>query len=254
MNPKKRYIVQDFVQHAHKRFPREFASVADPSRYKFNRKTFLDANNAIHEVVVLLVGQYHKRRGGPSVWARATGSSIQYFQGPKTEEACTLITEDQHTRIYYDGLYSTMAGPQDGKGMTVGRRAGQIVVETFINFLFLWTGYLKEVNNVEKSDMLTNFEYACMKIQSVHAGPSALKSPIKQHQGASRPPADQQASRKRKWEAQEASVVEEGFSRIKTNVDEDEVVFIKTDHTPSVIGKHREWSYHILMIFTNNLI
>jgi hypothetical protein len=228
MNPKKRYVLQDFVQHAQKRFPREFAGVVDSSGYDFTRRTFLDANNAVREVVVLLVGHYHKRHGGPSVWARATGSSIQYFP------------EDQKTRVYYDAPYSSMAGSQDGKGMTVGRRAGQIVVETFINFLFLWTGYIKEVNNSERSDLLTNFEYACTKMQSVQSWPDALKLPVEPRQATPRPFTDQQISKKRKREVQENPSMEKAFTRIKKDIDVDEVVFIKANCTPSVTRKHSE--------------
>jgi hypothetical protein len=228
MNPKKRYVLQDFVQHAQKRFPREFAGVVDSSGYDFTRRTFLDANNAVREVVVLLVGHYHKRQGGPSVWARATGSSIQYFHGSPSDDAGILIPEDQKTRVYYDAPYSNMAGSQDGKGMTVGRRAGQIVVETFIDFLFLWTGYIKEVNNSERSDLLTNFEYACTKMQSVQNWPDALKLPV------------QQISKKRKWEMQETPSTEKTFTRIKKDVDDDDVVFTKANCTPSVTRKHSE--------------
>jgi hypothetical protein len=228
MNPKKRYVLQDFVQHAQKRFPREFAGVVDSSGYDFTRRTFLDANNAVREVVVLLVGHYHKRHGGPSVWARATDSSIQYFQGSPSDDAGTLIPEDQKTRVYYDAPYSNMAGSQDEKGMTVGRRAGQIVVETFITFLFLWTGYIKEVNNSERSDLLTNFEYACTKMQSVQNWPDALKLPV------------QQISKKRKWEMQETPSMEKTFTRIKKDIDDDDVVFTKANCTPSVTRKHSE--------------
>jgi hypothetical protein len=240
MNPKKRYVLQDFVQHAQKRFPREFAGVVDSSGYDFTRRTFLDANNAVREVVVLLVGHYHKRHGGPSVWARATGSSIQYFQGSPSDDAGTLIPEDQKTRVYYDAPYSNMAGSQDGKGMTVGRRAGQIVVETFINFLFLWTGYIKEVNNSERSDLLTNFEYACTKMQSVQNWPDALKLPVEPRQATPRPCTDQQISKKRKWEVQGTPSMRKTFTRIKKDIDDDEVVFIKANCTPSVTRKHSE--------------
>jgi hypothetical protein len=124
--------------------------------------------------------------------------------------------------------------------MTVGRRAGQIVVETFINFLFLWTGYIKEVNNSERSDLLTNFEYACTKMQSVQNWPDALKLPVEPRQATPRPFTDQQISKKRKREVQETPSMERAFTRIKKDIDVDEVVFIKANCTPSVTRKHSE--------------
>jgi hypothetical protein len=223
MNPKKRYVLQDFKQYAHKHFPSEFALVADPNRYEFSFKTFLDANNGAHEVVMLFVGHYHKRSGGPPVWACTTSSSTQYYHGLVTESACALIPEDQSTRVYYDAPYSLMYGSQQGKGMTAGRKAGRTVVETFISFLFLLGGHLKVVNNAERSDMLMNFKFACLKLQQAQCGLSTSKLPVDQRRGISGQSADQRAGKKRKLEVKETA------SNVKEETDDDEVMFMYTN-------------------------
>jgi hypothetical protein len=162
MEPQEAYILKDFKRYARNHFPTEFASFRDLHAYQFEKRTYLDENSAVHEMSMLLVGQYHRRHSGPQVWAHSTGSCVRYYQGKTLEDVCTLIPEEHTTRIYYCAPYSFMIGSEEGRGGTAGRKAGQFVVETVIDFLFLLTGRLKRFSNTREIDMLSNFKYACM--------------------------------------------------------------------------------------------
>jgi hypothetical protein len=63
---------------------------------------------------------------------------------------------------------------------------------------------------------------------------------VEPRQATPRPCTDQQISKKRKWEVQGTPSMRKTFTRIKKDIDDDEVVFIKANCTPSVTRKHSE--------------
>lgn len=196
MEPREYYTLKDSKRYARKEFPNEFGIFRDIYTGKFETKTYLDENNAAHGVNVLFVGHYHIRKGGPPVWAQATATGVRYFQGRPTEEVCTLIPEEQVSRIYYSTLYSSMIGPQQGRGRTAGRKAGQHLVETIVNVLFLLTSRLKLINNPNKTNMLSNFKFACLN--AVRVGEVEPSIAIPRSDLAPAHGLDKQQNRKRK--------------------------------------------------------
>jgi hypothetical protein len=164
MPPKEQYTLDDFTQYGQAHFPIAFAAISNVHAYSFERKTYVNKNQEPHQVDMLLVGFYHKRAGGPSVWAYATGSAMYLFWGNRSEEVLTLISEENKSRVYYDGSFRLMAGGQDTRGMTPTRKLGQTVVETVVNFLYPLTGRLDCVVNVQKTDMLGNLKFASMNL------------------------------------------------------------------------------------------
>jgi hypothetical protein len=176
MAPKEQYTLDDFTQYGQTHFPVAFAAISNTHAYNFEKKTYVNKNQEPHQVDMLLVGFYHKRAGGPSVWAYAMGSATYLFSGNRSEEVLTLIPEEHKSRVYYDGQFGLMAGGQDTRGMTPTRKLGQTVVETVVNFLYLLTGRLNYVVNVQKTDMLGNLKFASMNL-----GPEPVNTKVVKH-------------------------------------------------------------------------
>ncbi|KAF1943065.1 hypothetical protein EJ02DRAFT_153133 [Clathrospora elynae] len=166
MAPRKQYNLDDFTRYGQTYFPDAFAIISDISAYKFDKKTYVNESQEPHQVEMLKVGFYHRRAGGPSVWAYTTGSAMYYFWGNRSEEVLSLVPEENRSRIYYDGQFGTMAGRQDTKGITPTRKLGQVIVETVVNFLYLLTGQLDFVFNTQNTDMLGNLKHASMNLKA----------------------------------------------------------------------------------------
>ncbi|KAF9694690.1 hypothetical protein EKO04_007295 [Ascochyta lentis] len=162
MEPKDNDTAKNFRRYARKEFPDEFARFRNFYRCDFEEKTYLDENHAAHNVSVLLVGHYHTRKAGPPVWAQATSTCVRYYQGKAGAPVCTPIPEEHVTRIYYSAPYSTMVGAQTGRSRPTDRKAEHYFAETIVNVFFLFAGRLEQVSNPGKTDMLSNFRYACM--------------------------------------------------------------------------------------------
>jgi hypothetical protein len=165
MKPKDIYVLSDFTEHANKSSPDGFAAFKSLGDLRFSTQTYIDENQAAHQVDMLLVGHYWSKRGGPVTWACATGTTVHYFYGNPFETMCKPVPEYRRSRIYFDSSFSTVAAPQyTGNGSSVWREtrtAGFHISEAVINYVFLSTGRLEQVQNCENVDMLSNFEYAC---------------------------------------------------------------------------------------------
>lgn len=110
MAPKEKYSIEDFENHAGKLFPDTYAIVANPGAYRFHRKTYVNAAQQPYQAEMLRVGSFHKRAGGPSVWAFGTAEGVSYFWGSHAGEMWTLISDEHRVRIYFDGPYLAMSG------------------------------------------------------------------------------------------------------------------------------------------------
>lgn len=196
MEPKDHYTPRDFKSYARKEFSDEFSTFREIYTCSFEHKTYLDENNAAHSVDVLPVGHYHRRQGGPPVWAQATSTGVRYYQGKGAESVITPIPEEHVTRIYYSAPYSSIIGPQEGRGRTASRKAGHYFVETIINVLFLLTGRLEKVSNSGKTDMLSNFRYVCLKTVPESNGPERI--PLAASEPHELPPAPDVTEREHK--------------------------------------------------------
>jgi hypothetical protein len=154
------YTLGDFTRFARARFPTELASVADLDQYTFRLKNYYNDSNVVQRANMLLVGHYHYKADGPSVWARSDGQDVHYYYG---REALLKVIKNEHkSKVYYSQPISFLSSTQDVEGMTLGRRLGQEWVEVCIHFLFLKVGDIPVVRNRSFTDMLRTFEFACV--------------------------------------------------------------------------------------------
>ena len=177
MKPKDIYVLSDFTEHADKSSPDGLAAFKTLSDLQFSTKTYVDEHQAPHQVDMLLVGHYWYRCGGTVTWACATGTAVHYFYGSRFETVCTPVPEYRRSRIYFDPPFSTAAATQQTRSGNTGwlesRIVGFHISEAVINYLFLHTSRLKQVENRENVDMLGNFEYACAAAASQATGTNA---------------------------------------------------------------------------------
>jgi hypothetical protein len=160
MASRDKYTLGDFTRFAKARFPTELVSVANVDQYTFRLKNYYDGFDVLQRANMLLVGHYHYKVDGPSVWALSDGRDVHYYYG---REALLKVIKDEHkSKIYYRQPVSFLSGTQEVDGMTAGRRLGQEWVEVCIHFLFLKVGAIPVVRNRSFPDMLRTFEFACV--------------------------------------------------------------------------------------------
>lgn len=230
--PKAQYTAKDFKRYARKDFSEQFAIFQDIYRCHLEDKTYLDENHTVHGIKALLVGHYHKRQGGPQVWAQATSTGIRYFSGKPIESVVVPIPKQHVSRIYYGTPYNAVLVAQEGGSRPAGRKAGHYFVETIINILFLLAGQIEQVSNPGRTDMLGNFRYVCMncvpktEVQEVLDIPTYRRSEIPLPQNALERIEQENKKRKR--------ASEDDGQRIKReqNSDEDRFVQHASPHSP----------------------
>jgi hypothetical protein len=170
LKPKETYVLRGFTKHADTSFPDDFAAFMALAGVQSSTKTYVDENQAAHQIDMLLVGHYWVKCGSPSAWACATGTTVHYFYGNLLETVCKPVLEHYRWRIYVESPFSTVtATPYDMHGAAAwqeARTAGVHISESVINYLFLHTGCLERVQNHENIDMLGNFKYACAAVAS----------------------------------------------------------------------------------------
>jgi hypothetical protein len=170
LKPKETYVLRGFTKHADTSFPDDFAAFMALAGVQSSTKTYVDENQAAHQIDMLLVGHYWVKCGSPSAWACATGTTVHYFYGNLLETVCKPVLEHYRWRIYVESPFSTVtATPYDMHGAAAwqeARTAGVHISEPVINYLFLHTGCLERVQNHENIDMLGNFKYACAAVAS----------------------------------------------------------------------------------------
>lgn len=174
MEPREHYTTKDFKRYARKEFAADFTAFRNAYICMFERKTCFNDNNAAHDIDVLLVGHYHRREGGPAVWAQATATGVRYYSCRTREKWCYVIPEMQVSRIYFDQPYNCIIGTPEQTSRMSGRKPGHFVVETVINVLFLLTGRLEQVSNPYKTDMLGNFRHVCKLAASMATSQDAV--------------------------------------------------------------------------------
>jgi hypothetical protein len=165
MKRRKQYLLGDFTKYTTENFANELAAVADLSIYKFAEKAYLDNNAKIQRLHMLLVDHYSRKSGGPPVWAHADGAYIRYYSGNGLE--VTPLVKDIHSfRVYYDPPFRYMGGAeffsnQNRPGMNLERMHERALVKAIINFIFLSSGRLQQVSDLENTNVLGNFKSAC---------------------------------------------------------------------------------------------
>ncbi|KAH6614290.1 hypothetical protein C7974DRAFT_418008 [Boeremia exigua] len=155
MEPKEQYTLSDFKRFGRKEFPIEFKYFQTTYAASFQKRTYLDENNAVHSVNALLVGNYHKQQG-PSVWAEATTTGVRYFFGNADDLVTTVITEKNVNRIYYAAPYNRWVGSQKGRRSSLGKKAGRHIVEKSLTCYFCWL-----------VGSTNNFKYVCTNSASL---------------------------------------------------------------------------------------
>jgi hypothetical protein len=163
MIPKK-YVLGDFTKYGTSKLARQFAAIADMDLYDFTEKMYLDEKNEARQCHMLLVGHFSFKSGGPPVWAEATGQRICYYSGTRFL-VTPLIHDVQSSKVYYDPPFSRIGGALDYSnvrpGMSPERKLERAVVEATINFIFLQSGRLEQVQDLMNPDILSNFRQAC---------------------------------------------------------------------------------------------
>ncbi|KAF3003441.1 hypothetical protein E8E13_002190 [Curvularia kusanoi] len=206
MEVKEHYTLRDFERYAREEFPSEFAALRNTFTCVFERKTYFDENNAVHDIEALLVGTYNTRQSATAVWAQASDTGVRYYSGRSTETICYVVSEMQISRVYFQEPYSSITGNQREKSRTMGRKPGHLVAETVINAMFLLTGRLDKVSNPYKSDMLSNFQRFCKMIASKdNAQETAMVDSTRHPEDPTERVSVKQVSKKRKRPARNSS-------------------------------------------------
>jgi hypothetical protein len=81
MKSKDVYVPNDFTEHAKINFPDDLAAFKTFGDFPIGTKTYIDEKQAAHQVDMLLVGHYWLKRGGPSTWVCAAGTTVHYYYG-----------------------------------------------------------------------------------------------------------------------------------------------------------------------------
>jgi hypothetical protein len=165
----KRYTLDHFKEDAQRRYPAQFAAVADITAYKFEKISYVGDKQEGLQADMLSVGYYYQKHSGQTVWALANGHSVRYYFG-KSREVCALVPDAYRSRIYYHEPFKFM-GPQQGcadsgRLVTAARQYEKVVFETVVHFVFLLTGRLTRVYNTANVDMLGNIKFACMSLEN----------------------------------------------------------------------------------------
>ncbi|CAN9193083.1 unnamed protein product [Alternaria alternata] len=177
MTSRRKYTLTDFIQYATGKLAAEYAAIADLDTYKFSDKSYLDERNKPCRRLMLLVGHYWRKNGGPPVWAHATGTQIRYYSGEGVQ-VNPLILDNYGFRVYYDDPFNAMSGIHNSSNsksrMIPERRLERALVESVINFIFLAKGQLVHALDLESPDMLGSFRLACRNFAQHRKMPKIL--------------------------------------------------------------------------------
>ncbi|KAH7069111.1 hypothetical protein BKA63DRAFT_580975 [Paraphoma chrysanthemicola] len=166
MLPRRLYTLGDYVKFAQTNFPDEYTSIADLDLYRFENLTCVNDNQAPRQATLLHIGNYHfSTEGAPVAWAHVTSAGITYYNN-KPGHVSNRIPRHSVSRIYYGRPFDLMFPAEDTQRTSRDSESTQavkaVVIESMINFAYLFTGRLPYIRNVKARDILEDFKFACL--------------------------------------------------------------------------------------------
>jgi hypothetical protein len=165
MAPQQQYTLDDFQRFATANFPEEYALVADFNLYRFENIWAMNEQNVAQETTLLFIGRYcFTKSGGPGAWAHVATSGVTYYSG-KANNMCKPVLAYHQSWIYPDYPFDLMLKSESSQLSNHGEYPKWIVkesvIEAIINFAFLFATQLEYIENLQGTDMLSDFAVAC---------------------------------------------------------------------------------------------
>lgn len=193
MPAERRYTLDGFIKTGQKKFTEEFGHMNNQNLFHFESKTYIDEKQQAFEGTLLLVGRWYystTKAAGPMTWALSTSHGISYYCGSPGQ---ILVPALQRARIYHDAPFDLMF---KSDGLSVSQNAyernhqvKEAIIEAAINFAFLLTGRISHFDNIAGTDVLGNFQFACVNLYKNSNKTKTTKLPLQQHLNCAESPA-----------------------------------------------------------------
>ncbi|KAL5117873.1 hypothetical protein ACEQ8H_004191 [Pleosporales sp. CAS-2024a] len=168
MSIKQHYYPNDFVDYAMRHCPDEYLALCSSPDWIMESKISRTQHGILFRAPMLLVGRPFYHDGLQTAWACSDGSTIAYYYGQRHEDFLHPMRDLFTNKIYFDPPLSHMAGNQETKGMTKGRREGRALAELVIRVMsqLLQGGFAYRITNFGAGHVLSDFKFACLSFGS----------------------------------------------------------------------------------------
>ncbi|KAF2129249.1 hypothetical protein P153DRAFT_431242 [Dothidotthia symphoricarpi CBS 119687] len=157
------YTLEQITTFAQERFPIEFDLISNAQTYKFQRKVFLDDDSQCQEREMLQVGG--STSGGASqTWAHATGFHVSFYSG-KPDKVLLRVPDARRSHIRFESPFVFVADRVTGSKTKAQTTQKGVMINVFINFVFLATERTRHILSPPEQDLLPLFEKGCRNFQ-----------------------------------------------------------------------------------------